>query len=63
MLLGISELQPRRASWSDNIIGVVARERKLKLSFPRKRHRSKFDDRQSLGTFLLVIIYLVTLLG
>jgi len=35
MLPDISELQPRRVSWSDNIIGVVARERRLKLSFPR----------------------------
>ena len=34
MLPGISELQPRRVSWSDNIIGTVSEERKLKLSFP-----------------------------
>jgi len=36
MLLGISELQPRIVSWSDNIIGAVVGERKLKLSFPGK---------------------------
>jgi len=62
MLLGISDLQPRRVSWSANIIGAAVGERKLKLSFPGKRHRSSFDDRQSLGTFLVVIIYLATLL-
>jgi len=33
MLAGISELQPRRVSWSDNIIGNVVRERRLKLNF------------------------------
>ena len=62
MLPGISELQPRRVSWSDNIIGAIVGERKLKLIFPMKRHRSNFDDRQSLRTFLVVIIYLATLL-
>jgi hypothetical protein len=62
MLPGISELQPKRVSWSDNIIGTISGERKLKLSFPGKQHRSSFDYRQSLGTFLVVIIYLVTLL-
>jgi len=34
MLPGIFELQPRRVSWSVNIIGDVVRERRLKLSFP-----------------------------
>ena len=62
MLPGISELQPRRVSWSDNIIGAAAEERKLELRFPGKRHSSSFDDRQSLGTFLVVIINLATLL-
>jgi len=33
MLLGISELQPRRVSWNPNIIGAIARERRLKLNF------------------------------
>ena len=62
MLPGISELQPRRVSWSDNIIGTISEERKLKLNFPGRRHRSSFDERQSLGNFLFVIIYLETLL-
>jgi len=62
MFPGISELQPRRASWSANIIGVVAEERRLKLSFPGARHRSNFDDRQSLDTIWVVVIYLETLL-
>jgi len=62
MLSDISKLQPRRVSWSDNIIGTIAGERKLKLGFPGRRHRSNFDDRQSLGTFSVIIIYLATLL-
>ena len=62
MLPGIIKLQTRRFSWSANIIGVVARERRLKLSFPGRWHRSSFDDRQSLGIISVVIIYLVTLL-
>ena len=62
MLRGISNLQPWGVSWSDNIIGAVAADWKLKLSFPGKRNRPNFDDRQSLGMFLVVIIYLATLL-
>jgi len=62
MLLGISELQPRRVSWSANIIGSVTKERKLKLNFAGGWHRSSFDDRKGLETIWVVIIYLVTLL-
>lgn len=62
VLPSISELQPRRVSWSDNIIGVVSKERRLKLSFPSGRHRSSFDDRKNLDTIWVVIIYMATLL-
>ena len=62
MLPGISELQPRRVSWSANIIGAVVGERVLKLSFPGGRHRFNFDDRHSLNTIWVVVIYLATLL-
>jgi len=62
MLSGISELQPRIVSWSDDIIGAIAEERRLKLSFPGGRHKSSFDDIQSLDTIWVVIIYLATLM-
>jgi hypothetical protein len=38
----------------------VAGERRLKLSFLGTRHRSSFDDRQSLDIHLVVIFYLAT---
>jgi hypothetical protein len=41
-------------------IGAVAGERRSKLSFLGRRHRSSFDDRQSLDITWLYIFYLAT---
>jgi len=34
MLPGISDLQPRRVSWSANVIGAVARELETEAQLP-----------------------------
>lgn len=62
ILPGISELKPGRVSWSANIIGIVAGERKLKLSFPGNDIDLALMIEKVWAHFLVVIIYLASLL-
>ncbi len=63
MFPSISELQPRRVSWGDNINSHCCGGEDIEAQLHRENDKvPDFDDRQSLGTFLVVIIYLATLL-
>ena len=61
MFPSISEIQPSRVSWGDNIDCRRCRVEEIEAQLPWENDTvPDFDDRQNLGTFLVVIIYLVT---
>ena len=61
MFPSISEIQPRRVSWGDNINWHHCRGEEIEAQLPWENDTvPAFDDRQGLGTFLVVIIYLET---
>ena len=61
MFPSISEIQPRRVSWGDNINWRRCRGEEIEAHLPWENDTVPcFDDRQGLDTFLVVIIYLVT---
>ena len=63
MFPSISDIQPRRVSWGDNINWRRCRGEEIEAQLPWENDTvPDFDDRQSLDTFLVVIIYLATLL-
>ena len=69
MFPSISELKPRRVSWGDNINWRHCWGEEIEAQLPWENGTVSalmidkvFDDRQSLETFLVVIIYLATLL-
>ena len=61
MFSSIFELQPSRVSWGDNINWRRCRGEEIESQLPWENDTvPDFDDRQDLGTFLVVIIYLTT---
>jgi len=59
----ISELQPRRVSWGDNINWRHCQGEEIEAQLHWENDIvPHFDDRQSLDTFLVVIIYLAIVL-
>ena len=63
MFPSISELQPRRVSWGDNINWHRCRGEEIEAQLPWENNTVPcFDARQGLDTFQVVIIYLMTLL-
>ena len=61
MFPSISEIQPRRVFWGDNINWRCCRGEEIEAQLPWENDIvPDFDDRQGLGTFLVVIIYLAT---
>ena len=61
MFPSISEIQPRRVSWGDNINWHCCRGEEIEAQIPWENDTIlDFDDRQGLDTFLAVIIYLAT---
>ena len=61
MFPSISEIQPRRVSWGDNINWRRCRGEEIEAHLPSENDKVQgFDDRQGLNTFLVVIIYLAT---
>jgi len=62
MFPSISEIQPRRVSWGDNINWRRCWGEEIETQLPWENDTIPgFDDKQGLGTFLVVIIYLATL--
>ena len=61
MFPSISEIQPRRVSWGDNINWFRCQGEDIEAQPPWENDTVPgFDDRQGLDTFLVVIIYLAT---
>ena len=61
MFPSISEIQPRRVSWGDSINWHRCQGEEIEAQLPWENDTVlDFDDRQGLGTFLVVSIYLAT---
>ena len=61
MFQSISELQSRIVSWGDNVDWRHCWGEEIEAQLPWENDTVlDFDDRQRLGTFLVVIIYLET---